>query len=240
MNIDEFNKENEALYSLMKERIDEPENHREIIYDGVMKPDLYFENKIRLAWMLKEPYDELNGVGGGWRYHEMFPEDKDLYLHTFRLGHRSTWHPIIYISYGIFNEFMKYDDMSWLRDKHEMCDIVRQVAFINSQKLPSKGLTNTNYHDLKEALVKYSDLLLKQIELINPNVFIFANTIDLYKDLLNLDLTKLKSMDTCQYIQIDDKLYISAYHPSQKNKGLTRDKYVNDIIGVVEEFSRRL
>ncbi len=199
-----------------------------------MKPDLYFGNNIRLAWMLKEPYDGEGGKDGGWRYHDMFPEGKNLYMDTFRGGHKATWHPMIYISYSIFNDFPKWNEMSLLRDKHEMCDIVRQVAFINSQKLPAKGVTWTNYGDLWESISKNADLLTKQIDLLNPNVFIFGNTIELYKNILNLDLTKLVNHGTCQYIQANGKLFISAYHPSQRT--VKRVDYVNDIVVVVEKF----
>jgi hypothetical protein len=97
MNIEEFEQERTILNQLMEERMNEPENDRYIIYDGVMKPDLYFNNKIRLAWMLKEPYDEEDGTGGGWNYFDMFPEGQNLYEVQFNRGHKTTWHPMIYI-----------------------------------------------------------------------------------------------------------------------------------------------
>src|SRR5690606_29815156 len=126
MNIEEFEQERTILNQLMEERMNEPENDRYIIYDGVMKPDLYFNNKIRLAWMLKEPYDEEDGTGGGWNYFDMFPEGQNLYEVQFNRGHKTTWHPMIYISYSIFNNFQKWEEMEYIRDKNEMCDVVRQ------------------------------------------------------------------------------------------------------------------
>jgi hypothetical protein len=232
MKIEEFEQERTILNQLMEERMNEPENDRYIIYDGVMKPDLYFNNKIRLAWMLKEPYDEEDGSGGGWNYFDMFPEGQNLYEVQFKRGHKTTWHPMIYISYSIFNNFQKWEEMEYIRDKNEMCDVVRQVAFINSQKLPSKGFTNTNFEHLWESIAKNSDLLKKQIELLNPNVFIFGNTIGLYKSILNLNLGKLQNFGSCEYIILEDKLFISAYHPSQRK--ITRETYVNDIVNCVK------
>lgn len=233
--IKDFNRKNSELLTLMKERMNEPENERYIIPDGVMKPDLFLSNTIRLAWMLKEPYDSENGTGGGWDYFKMFPEGVDLYQHTFKEAHKSTWHPMIYISYSIHNGFPKWEEMNYIRDKHEMCDIVRQVAFINAQKLPSKGITRTDFGDLRESISKYSDLLRRQIELLNPNVFIFGRTIDLYKDILRLSLQEFENSGSCQYLIKEDKLYISAYHPSQRT--VTREKYVNDIIGLVKKWA---
>lgn len=234
MNIEKFKQETLLLNEIMEKRMNEPEKDRYIITDGVMKPDLYFNSNIRLAWMLKEPYDEEDGTGGGWSYFDMFPEGENLYKVQFNRSHKSTWHPIIYISYGIHNGFQKWETMDYIRDKNEMCDIVRQVAFINSQKLPSKGFTNTNYDDLKESICKYADLLKAQIELINPNVYIFGNTIELYEFLLDLDLSLLKKYGSCQYLIKDKNLYVSAYHPSQRV--ITRGQYVNDIISLVEKW----
>lgn len=235
MKIEEFETKRLLLNQLMEDRINEPENDRFIITDGVMKPELYFNHKIRLVWMLKEPYDEVGGTGGGWSYFDMFPDGENLYRVQFNRGHKTTWHPIIYVSYGIYNDFQKWEDMNYIRDKNEMCDIVRQVAFINSQKLPSKGFTNTNFEDLLESISKNSDLLMKQIDLLNPNVLIFGNTIELYKNILNLELSKLQNFGSCKYIIQDHKLFISAYHPSQRT--VTRNKYVNDIITLVEKWS---
>ncbi len=238
MNLNEFEQKRQRLNQLMEERMNETENNRFIIYDGVMKPELYFKKQIRLAWMLKEPYDLENGTGGGWSYFDMFPEGENLYKVQFNRGHKTTWHPMIYISYGIHNNYQKWEDMEYIRNKNEMCDVVRYVAFINSQKLPSKGYTKTNFEDLKESINKNSDLLKNQIDLVNPNVLIFGNTIELYKNMLDLDFSKFQNSGSCKYIIQNNKLYISAYHPSQRT--ITRDKYVNDVITVVENWSNNL
>lgn len=236
MNSEEYKNQYELLISEMEARMDEPQNNRFVISDGVMKPEIYFSKPIRLAWMLKEPYDNPDGSGGGWSYFDMFPEGKDLYVNTFRAGHKTTWHPMIYISYSIHNNFPKWEQMDYIRDNHSMCDVVRHVAFINSQKLPSKGQTQTNFDDLWESIAKHADLLKRQIDLLNPNVFIFGNTIGLYQKIFGFDLSELQTHGSCRFIEHEGKLYISAYHPSQRS--VTRDKYVNDIISVVENWSK--
>jgi hypothetical protein len=238
MNIEEFKNQSELLNAEMEARMNEPLNERFIITDGVMKPDVYFSKPIRLAWMLKEPYDEEDGTGGGWSYFDMFPEGKDLYVEQFHRGHKVTWHPIIYISHSIHNNFPKWEEMEYIRDNHSMCDVVRHVAFINSQKLPSKGQTTTNFDDLWESISKHADLLKRQIDLLNPNVFIFGNTIGLYQKITGLDFSNFENHGTCRFIEQDGKLYISAYHPSQRS--VSRSNYVNDIISVIEIWSSNL
>ncbi|NCA22374.1 MAG: hypothetical protein EBS86_14715, partial [Crocinitomicaceae bacterium] len=211
MNIEEFNKQSDALKAEMAERMNEPK--RELIYDGVMKPELYFNSPIRLAWMLKEPYDEENGTGGGYDYFDMFKEGEDLYLYKFKEQHKVTWHPMIYISHSIHNNFQKWEEMDYIRDNHGMCDVVRKVAFINSQKLPSKNFTHTDSAHLWESIEKNSDLLERQIKMLNPNVLIFGNTIQLYERLLNIEVGQFTKSGSCSYLIKDGKLYISAYHP---------------------------
>ncbi len=71
-----FEKDYNQLLADMDARMNEPQNERYIITDGVMKPDVYFANSIRLAWMLKEPYDDIDGKGGGWSYFDMFKENE--------------------------------------------------------------------------------------------------------------------------------------------------------------------
>jgi hypothetical protein len=232
-----YSVEIDALYKRMDKRMNKPDENRYVIYDGVMKPDDYFSGEIRLAWMLKEPYDGEDGTGGGWNYFDMFPEGKNLYELTFNKGHKSTWHPMIYISHSIHNNFPLWEEMKYIREDHSMCDVVRQVAFINAQKLPSKNYTTSHQNDLWESVNQYADILKDQITLLNPNVLIFANTIDLYKDILQLDLNKLERSGSCQYIQKEGKLFISAYHPSQRT--IPRNQYVNDIIKLVEMWSKK-
>lgn len=234
MTLTEFTREYQNLILEMETRMNEPENDRLIIPDGVMLPEKYFSNQIRLAWMLKEPYDYENGTGGGWDYSELF-KGEDLYEERFKGSIRNTWHPIIYITHSIFNNFPLWEEMDFIRDDHSMPNILREVAFINSQKLPAKGVTVTNMNDLIESLEKFGDLIKRQVELLDPNVFIFGNTFGIYTNLLDLDNSQLKKNGTCNYLIKNSKLYIDAYHPGQKNTVDGKD-YVNDILSTVKKW----
>lgn len=236
MKPENFENNYQILINEMELRMNKPEEKREIITDGVMNVDNYFLNDIRLAWMLKEPYDELDGTGGGWSYFEMF-KGGDLYLEQFNRPHKVTWHPIIYISYGIMNNFMKWSDLDYIRENHKMCDVVKNVAFINSQKLPSKNVTRTDINDLIESISKNSDLLKRQVNLLNPNVLIFGNTFNLYKEILDISISDLVDYENgIKYIVKDGKLYISTYHPAQTQ--IKRNLYVDGIISLVEKWKK--
>lgn len=220
------------LMEEMNARMNEPDNDRLIIEDGVMYPEKYFANRIRLAWLMKEPYDGPNGTGGGWVYHDMFKQP-DLYG-RFKGGHRTTWHPIIYISNSIQNGFPLWHDIPYIRDKHELCDVVRETAFINIQKLPAKGVTRTNGGDLWEAMKKHSDLLLRQIDLLNPNVLIFANTLNVYRSLPEFKDIELHNHGSANFFEKDGKLYIDAYHPAQTT--ISGKTYFDDVTSIVKKW----
>lgn len=236
MDIELFKKENEKLNIEISRCLDTKD--REVITDGVMNPELYFKNNIRLAWMMKESYDSENGTGGGWSLFDMFPENKDLYEYTFKSPHKTTWQPIIYISYSVFNNFKKWSELDWISENHGMCEIVRQIAIINSQKLPSNGVTKTNFSDLEESVQNISDLLERQIILLKPNVFIFANTVNLYQKILDYSLDEFTKINNISYLFKGGNLFINTYHPAQRT--ISREVYVNDVISIIEKFNDQI
>lgn len=228
----EFKKDHENLMNEMHSRMNDQENERFIIEDGIHSPERYFQSDLRIAWMLKEPYDDNNGTGGGWALYEMF-DDENQYV-RFSGGHRATWHPITYVSYALQNGFLRWGDMSYIRNDHQMLEVLKELAFINAQKLPSLNLTRTNWNDLHNSIESYHDLLKRQIELLDPNVLIFGNTFHLYRKHLGLENIPLIEHGSVKYIEHSGKIYIDAYHPSQRT--VKREDYVNDIIDVVENW----
>ncbi len=219
-----FDEDYIALMTEMKKRIDEPENDRYIITDGVMQPDEYFSREIRIAWVLKEAYDKEDGTGGDWSYF-------DLYDRIIDLVNVQSFKPIIQTSYSIQNNFIKYENLD--EYDREMIQIIKSVAIINTQKLPARNHSSTNDRDLHQSIKKYSDLLERQLNFINPNVIIFGNTFKYYKDLLKIEDSEIVKGNVW-YVSKDGKLYISAYHPSQTQT--SKKDYVNDIVSVVEKW----
>jgi hypothetical protein len=220
-----FDEDYITFMSKMKQRIDEPENDRYIISDGIMQPDEYFKKEIRLAWVLKEAYDEEDGTGGGWSYFDLY--DKV----DFNISKNQTFKQIIKTSYSIHNEFIKYENIGEI--DFEMKQIIKNIAIINTQKLPAKNYSKTLPKDLQESINKYSDLLETQLDLINPNVIIFGGTFQYYKDLLKIEDSEIVKGNVW-YISKEDKLYIIAYHPAQTQN--SKKDYMNDIVSVVEKW----
>lgn len=206
-------------------------NAEEPLYDGIVDIDMYLESKYKILWVLKEPYD---GDGGGWHLCKDFLARDDFY-HRMQ-GSRPTWHPVIYISYGILNGFAKFDDMNWIRDNHDMAKIIRSVAVINVKKIPG-GKRTYDFNIIKDAYNRHKDILHEQIKLYNPDIIIGGATMDLFFHDLGISSEDIKSNNSVRYAVKDGKIYLAAYHPAQTT--VKRHIYVDDIISVIEAVMKR-
>jgi hypothetical protein len=81
---------------------------------------------------------------------------------------------------------------------------------------------------------KYKDILKSQIEILNPDILICANTMQLYKELFDLTSEKINTKESITYYTKNEKLYIDAYHPAQTQ--VYRETYVDDIITAAKEW----
>ncbi len=207
----------------------------EPIIDGIVDIDEYLNSKFKVLWILKEPHDDKEdgfASGGGWHFANDFLAPSGFYK---RMGlSRSTWQPIVYVTYGMLNDFMNFDDMDYIRNNQSMTDIVRKIAVINVKKLP--GFTRTNdFGPISLAYNKHKELLHKQIETYSPNIIIGGSTLHLFYKQLDLKKEDEKIFGCVEYYEKDLKLFIAAYHPAQTT--VTRDCYVNDIINLVNMWA---
>jgi hypothetical protein len=212
----------------------DPNEKCEPIIDGIVNVDNFLASDFQILWILKEPYDdEEDGLaaGGGWHFGNDFLSPEGFHK---RMGRsRSTWHPIIYVSYGILNKFLEYDDMDFIRNKPSMTEIVRNIAVVNVKKLP--GFTRTNdFGPIAAAYNKHKRLLHKQIDSYNANIIIGGSTLNLFYNELGIKKSDEKKFGCVEYVELNSKLFISAYHPAQTT--VTRDRYVNDIINLVKHW----
>lgn len=198
------------------------------IIDGVIDAESYLNSKIKIAWFLKEAY---SNEKDGYHIMKHLGQD-DAYESFFKNIATQTWHPIIYVSYGALNEFTFYDDMYYIRDRPEMCDVIQNIAIINANKMPSITGTYTLHKNLTEGFDSFKELIQQQIQVLQPQVHIFCNTFHLYKDLFNLTDSEIVSqsdyLKKCTVYYKEDKLFLDVYHPA--NRILDRETYVDQII----------
>ena len=201
------------------------------IIDGVIDKEQYFKSKPRLAWFLKEPYSN-EKQGFHIKTHYAQP---NAYDNFFRNIATHTWHPIIYTSYGILNEYIIREDMSSIREQPDMCDVIKSIAIINANKFPSKTGTYTTDKNLREGFIKFKKLIQTQIDVLKPEIYIFCGTFHLYQDMFGL--TYENKSDEYWIRDMDGKLFLEVYHPA--NRQQKKADYVNEIVGAVENWSNQ-
>ena len=208
---------------LVEEQCVDPSGETEPILDGIVDIDKYYNQKIKILWILKEPYDS---DGGGWRLLEKINSD------YIQIGKNRTYQPMIYVCYGIFQDFKTWSKMEYIRDDPTMALVLNKIAYINIKKLP--GGKRTPPHVLRNAYEKNKNIILKQINTYKPNVIIGGNTLQYLIPDLNINSFKEQSKEKLRVYTSQEKILIDAYHPNQTQ--IPREVYVDGIIRQVHDW----
>ena len=227
ISLDELKKEVEVLDNEIGKYFKKYETpHRRLITDGIVNLCEYYNSHIKIMWILKEPYCDKQYGGGGWSIIKDLNEKRAL---GKKSDSQSTWHPIIYSSYGILNNFMNYEKMPKLSENLSLSLVLRQIAFINIQKLPAA--TRTSSATLKRNYETNKEILLQQIKTYRPDIIIGGKTLHLFKD--DLHIAKNDELKFGHFAK-NKQLFINTFHPAQTT--VSREEYVNKIIERVQDW----
>ena len=145
----------------------------EPLYDGFTYASEYCNSDLKILWILKEAYD--NNYNGGWSITEqLFSE----YPYTTKIKN-PTHQKMAYVSYGILNK-CNYEDIDYLSDNPSIGEVLHEIAYINLNKMPAG--TSTDNDTLWEKYETWKDILWEQIYAYNPDVIIFGNTFQFFKN----------------------------------------------------------
>jgi len=220
-------RESEAIIQRMIETLYVDLSGRaEPISDGVINVELWCSSPLRVMWILKEPWDGEDSSGGGWSICADVLNVKPV----SELGH-TTWHPIIYIAFGLFNN-KTYAGMPCVRDMNSPEGVLRRLAFINVKKLP--GVRWGAYTPgILDWYIRGRKIILEQIRAYCPHV-VFACSPNFPAILNDLDCgwrSRLCSVGSAAYVWHENVLFVHVYHPGQTQ--ITRENYVNDALAAV-------
>lgn len=142
---------------------------------------------------------------------------------------KRTYEPIIQSTYGINNNGCDWDDVPDMNDqnKNEMVSLLHQIAFINIKKLP--GLASSWWETINDAYQKHKEIILEQIEVINPEIIIGGGTLPFLCQDLNLPADELECNGS--YFT-KSRVYLDVYHPNQRK--ITHKAYYENIIEPVK------
>jgi hypothetical protein len=214
--------------------IREKENRQDYpIYDGIVDIDRYLSVSPKILWILKEPYDDFdkNGkpCGGSWSITE------DVFACAAKSGNKPPFAPIAYVTYSVFNNFVKYSEMDYVTEDPRIWEALKNIAYINVNKFPGKKSSDSEI--IASYYQKNRELLKKQIEAINPDIVIAGNILYLFYedfDLTKLDLKSGGPDKSAEFCQKNGRLFINAYHPSYRG---SKQKYVDDLVAIIKENS---
>lgn len=215
-------KENEEKFK----RVD---NH--IVYDGIVNEDEFTKSGLKVLWILKEvnsPDDT------DWNMRDTLANLKNENGKGLKHGWASTFTPIVYTTYGIFNN-LDWDHIDYLCKDPSIIDVLNKVAYINVKKVP--GNSSANFKEIKDYYKKNKEAIHEQVEIINPEVIIFGNTFEFFEeDFFDMfgQLNKDTSSDSLYKYYNEKYLLLWAYHPN--NRMLTQKEYCNFIINSVNEW----
>jgi hypothetical protein len=229
MDLNELKYEQDKIEEYVDRFYDKNDIHSEPILDGIVNEEKYLQSKYKIAWVLKEPYDEDDGTGGGWSLTKDILNQEELYPKV--VGRSPTWQPMVYVTYSLLNNFLKYKDMEYIRDMPEMAQCLNQIALVNINKMP--GFHRSNDDDIYEKYQNWKHILHWQLKIYNPQIVIFGNTFQFFSKDIGITDTEMKHGDCLDWILKDNKLFISAYHPAQTQ--ISRDRYVQGIVDIVQK-----
>lgn len=243
LDLKEYQKEIKELIDRTARKANLINGDVEPIYDGIADEEGYLGSKLKVAWVLKEPYDDFNAngdpEGGGFS----LPWDCFYKTDAWR---NPVWQRIAYVMYG-FRNALCWDDMDWISENHDMIHVIRDIAWINISKMPAR--TTSGIPDIK---AKYDtiwrDVVLRQLELYAPDVIIFGNTFEcLWCDPQRNRFQQAQQDESVSaecsgdsrwridYFRLGDQRLISAYHPGRKD-----GSYVDVLISALKQAEKEL
>lgn len=234
MNLSHIQYSIDDINSKIRDRYSDHENEVFPILDGAFDPAEYYSNQsYKIMWLMKEPYEKDERYGD-WSLPDFFKTNFAGFYNNLVKGIPGrTWQPVVYTSYGLLNQFKKWDEMSFIRDKPDMVKILGKISWVNIQKLPSETGCQTHYDNIKKAYTRNKDILNEQIDLLDPDIIICGNTFSIIKE--DWGRPKEEKFDMLEYCNIGKRLIINAYHPAQFN--IKRERYVNNIIETVKNWA---
>jgi hypothetical protein len=198
------------------------------IEDGIICPRKFGKHpksKHRILWILKEANDP---DGGGWSLIDFLATRVD---ESEGLFHYSRWAAtfglVIKVSYGLLNGFIDYDKIE--KDLKKASESLDYIAVINIKKVP--GGSQASLAKVAEEI--NPQLILKQINEINPDIVIGGNTLwILAKNNLFLESKDL-SQESWGLFK-NKRLWVNAYHPN--NTSVTHEEYYFQIINLAKKY----
>ncbi|MBV7440102.1 hypothetical protein KRX57_01575 [Weeksellaceae bacterium TAE3-ERU29] len=209
--IEELNQYLDKYYNSLPETKD----NRKWIRDGIVNIEEYFNSSKKVMWVLKEPRDGENSTGGGW---SIVDSIREIRAKGGSSDSQQTFYPIVATTYALINNIDSLNQEKY-NEYRQKSSVLNNIAYVNIQKFPA--LANSKDREIVEAFEQNSEALLKQIEVINPDVIIFTAGGNVF----NKFLDRVRSNAI-----LKDKCMVNTFHPAHRGNKVD---YINGILNKV-------
>lgn len=191
------------------------------IFDGIIENTIYNSGIPKILWILKEPYDLGDGLGG-WDSRD------DIRRRPYTYFKYRTWKRIAYSSFGILNN-VSYAEA---KDQPDVFKILNSIAYINLNKYPANTTSGNRWKHFENIYRRCKHVLLQQVRNYNPDIIIIGNITYLFLPDFNLTWEDKMSLPLMKkfYFNYSNKLLIDAYHPSVPTRYISEFDYCTSII----------
>lgn len=201
-----------------------------IIFDGIVDIDKYLDAPIKILWILKE----VNSADIDWDLRDAL--NNDIKSETgLKNGWSNTLTPVVYTTLGILNG-EDWHTMGDFTINPELINCMQEVAYINVKKVG--GGSQASHQEIQSFYELNKEALHEQINLINPEVIIFGNTLNYFdwawlKHTFEIELED-ESNQNLHIYSGKKHLLLHAYHPN--NRRITHQVYCDTILQAVKDW----
>ena len=190
-------------------------NYSYFVYDGILNYQKWNVSRPKIMFLLKETADDFVHIANN---------DIDI-----RNGNGSHfWWNICYWKY-VVSSLYTGKDISFISTSElpesQQNYILNDIAYVNIKK-QCDNKTKTNDSEILQYALGDKDLLIEQIDLINPDV-IFCNPIT-FKAYSNIYENKLEALNEICF-KYDNRLILKFRHPSYFQIAGGRETHFNDL-----------
>lgn len=214
--IEQYRIEHESLMCEWHSR-HKKKGYTEFVRDGIVNPSIWFTQKQRILFLLKEAYNDEKDKGKDW----------DLVTDYIAVPNKASgriWNAVAEwydgLSKTTYKSVPRFDN--WLHVEKKNIQLYHKAKYSFLQKCSivnikkSNGLKTSSDDDLCKYVEEDADLLKRQIALIDPTVIVCGSTFHLVKNntsfILGADSSQITEDRGCYHIGGKD--VIAFYHPS--------------------------
>jgi hypothetical protein len=138
------------------------------------------------------------------------------------------------VSFGILNGYPNFKLAAADIETDPKVTTLQHVAIINVNKRPGKSVSYPP--SLHTASIEFKEIIMTQIEYIQPDVIICGKTMPIFFNYLEIEAIDI---DQFGFIEKDSQLWINAYHPSYPRRCPSRctpEEYYCRIIENVQKW----